>query len=115
MKKKIFMAFLMLTLVTVCQSEATTTYNFNISGIDYTGVAINEQIADFVATINGTFGTDWTLGPALGDYATNWFFMGGTTLIGANATVAPFPLNNGDILQIISPNDSNLMITAFNP
>jgi len=39
MKKKIFAVILILMLVSICQSEAATTYQLEIGGINYSGVA----------------------------------------------------------------------------
>lgn len=118
MKKKIFAVILILMLVSICQSEAATTYQLEIGGINYSGVADLDRIAGFEGSISGTAGTDWILGTIFGSYDIEWGFDEGPgTYFGGSdfSSSESFPLNDGIILTIISPNDTPLTLTSFDP
>jgi hypothetical protein len=116
MKKKIMIMFFLVMLITVGQSHASIVYNLTFSDIDYTSVAADNQIGGFTATISPS--GDWTIGTISTPYDTEWYFgifSGGSLLYAADTSIAaPYePLQNGILLQIISPDDIPLTLASF--
>jgi len=120
MKKAFYVIFVCLLLLGFNQSEAATTYNFDVTGIDYTGLTDAEKIQGVEMTISGTAGVDWNFVGFNGVYASTWFFGGKTggiiddTWDGTDIATS-VPLNNGTIFTLISPNDSIITASGIIP
>jgi len=123
MSKKIFAVLLMLMLVVpICQSQASTTYTFNFTE-NYLGdgvTELNDKISAFECSISGIAGVNWIIDNSsiVGDYATNWFFGEGpgNEFTGVEINFPGVtPLTTGPVLNIISIDDTPLNLSGFIP
>jgi hypothetical protein len=114
MKKKLTAIFLVLMFIGVCQSEAATTYIFEVSNVPYDSPPTTlTNISAFVADINGGA---WELGTVFDRYVTDWGFDEGpgTYFGGADLSSAgDVPLINGPVVEIIALNDDPLTLSNF--
>jgi len=122
MSKKIFAVLLMLMLIPICQSQAATTYTFEITEHYATDgiVDINDKIGAFTSNISGIAGTDWVIDTISAPYS-GWYFDEGDFTLpnvhlfgGSDFSYPPdAPVNSGIVLTIIAPNDYPLVLSDF--
>ena len=120
MKKIIFAIFctLMLMTITICQSEASTTYELVFTNINYGAINDADKIAGFESNI---VGGDWQVGTISSPYESAWFIdnlssSGGTFFGGADdSDTQDVWLENGIFATIISLNDNPLSIINMDP
>jgi len=98
----------------VCQSEAATTYIFEVSNVPYTDPPTTQtNISAFFVDI---IGGDWELGTISDRYAVDWGFDEGPAEYfgGADFTnLGEVPLINGPVAEIIAINDDALTLSNF--
>ena len=126
MKKKLLVVLFMILFIAVCQSEAATNYQLDITfapDLGYDALADLSKIAGFEASISGQENVDWSLGAISSRYVNDWFISTppnvGTHNINLSCTDDSDAQNvwliPGTVLTIISLNDDPLSISYFDP
>jgi len=98
----------------VCQSEAATTYIFEVSNVPYTDPPDTvTNITAFTADINGGA---WELGTIFSRYVADWAFDEGPGILFGGAdlsTAGDVPLINGPVIEVIALDDDPLTLSNF--